>query len=91
MIVSCHTTENNEKYNADGNTSDSWCIWNSPQRPGNETGGTGAQRKNRDYPDQSIDKIDKNTQKSPGDRRRQALSDRKSSKVSRTPEKDYFL
>ena len=40
----------------------------------NTTGGTGDQRENRDHTDHSIVKIDENTEKSPGDLRRLAVT-----------------
>ena len=53
------------------NDDDSWCSWNSLQRPGKETGvRTRDKRKTRDHPDHSTVKISKNTLKSPKDQAR---------------------
>ena len=47
--------------------------WSGLQKFGTETGETGNQRKNRDYPDHSSIKIRLNTQKTPGDPRKLAV------------------
>ena len=39
------------------NTNCRWCTWNGPQRHRKETGGTGDQKKSRDYPDNNNVKI----------------------------------
>ena len=52
-----------------------------PQRLGKETGRLRNQRASRDHPDYIIIKIGQNTEKSPGDLRRHA--------VTQTPVKDH--
>ena len=61
------------KHKGDSDTICSWCTWNSPQKFGKEILGIGSQRKNQDHPHHSI-KICKNTEKSPRDLRRLAVS-----------------
>ena len=39
------------KHKYDDDTYRSWCGWKDPHGLGKETGGTGDQRKNQDYPD----------------------------------------
>ena len=59
---------------SDGDTSDGCCTWNNTQRMGKEIGRIRIKRTSRDYPDYSIIKIGRNTEKSPGDLRRLAVS-----------------
>ena len=55
------------KHEGDGDTNNSQCALNGPQRFG-KNGESGNQRKDQDHPDNSIVEISKNTEKSPGDR-----------------------
>ena len=68
------------EYEDDGNTNCNWHTWDGPQRFGKGTGRVGNQRKNQDHP---IVEISPNTQNSPGDLRRLA--------VTQTPEKTHQL
>ena len=56
-------------------------TWNSPQRLGKWTERIGNKWTNRDHPDYDIVDISQNTEKSPRDQRRLA--------VTQTPVKDY--
>ena len=49
------------EYEGDCDISCSWYFWKIPQRPGNETRGTGEERKSGDYPNHSSVKISSNT------------------------------
>ena len=51
-----------------------WCTWNSLQRLGKETGRIENQRKNQDHLDYSIVEVSQNTQKSPRDLKRLAVT-----------------
>ena len=62
------------EHKGESDTNCSLCVQNSSQEPEERTGGIGNQRKNRDYPDYSIAEIGQNTQKSPGDLRRLAVT-----------------
>ena len=59
---------------SDGVTNCSWRAWNGRQTLGQKTGGTGNKGKNRDHLDFSIVKIDLNTEKSPADQKRLAIT-----------------
>ena len=61
----------------------SWCTGNSLKKIGNGIGTVGNCRKNRDHSDQNILEIGQNTEKSPGDQRRIA--------VTQTSVKDHQL
>ena len=67
----------------DGDTNCSWGIWNDIQRIVKGTGRLRNQRTSWNHPDYSIIMIGRNTEKSPGDLRRLA--------VSHTPVKDHQL
>ena len=58
----------------DGDTSRSWCTWNSPERLRNKAGEKVNRRKNCDNPDQNNLKIFLSIEKSPWDLRRLALT-----------------
>ena len=61
---------NNNNNNNDNNDSDTNCYWSSRYSYkiiGSRTGGLGYRVKSRDHPNNSIDKIGQNTEKSPGD------------------------
>ena len=60
-----------------------WCSWNSKQRIIKETGGLGSWRTSGDHLNNSIIDNGQNTEKSPGDLRRLA--------VSQTPVKNHQL
>ena len=64
------------KHEGDDDISCNWCVWNGSKRPR-----IGNQKMNRDHPDYTIVEIDQNTQKSPGDQWRLA--------VTQTPIKKY--
>ena len=62
------------KHEGDGDTDYNWSTWKGPTLLGEKPGGIGNQRKNRDHSDYSIVKIGQNTEKSPGDLRRFAVT-----------------
>ena len=59
---------------SDGDTNCNCCSWYSPQRIGTEAGGLGNKKTSQDYPNYSIVQISQNTEKSPGDLRRLAVT-----------------
>ena len=71
-------TKNAVEHKGDGNTN---CTWNDPQRIGKEIGTVGNWRKNLDHSNYSIVKISQNTERSPGDLRRLA--------ITQTPKEDH--
>ena len=71
------------KRESDNYTSCNWCSWYSHQRIKKETGGLGNKRKSGDYPNFCIIEIGQNTEKSPEDLRRLA--------VTQTPVKGHQL
>ena len=60
-----------------------WCVWHNNKRIIKNSGGHEILRTGRDYPNDSIIENGQNTEKSPGDFRRLA--------VTQTPVKDYQL
>ena len=62
------------EYIGDNDSSCNWCTWNNPKRFGKWTGKLRNQRTNGDHPNYSIAEISQNTEKSPGDLRRLALT-----------------
>ena len=62
------------EHKSDGDTNSNWCTWYNPERIDNETGGLGNKRTSGDHPNNRIVKIGKNTEKSPGDLRRLAVT-----------------
>ena len=64
---------------SDDDTNCNWCTWYSHQQIDKRTGGLKNKRTSGDHPNDSIIKIGQNTEKSPGDLRRLA--------VTRTPTK----
>ena len=58
----------------DGDTNCDKCTWNGPQRLRKRNGGDGNWRTNPDYPGYNIVKNGKNTEKSPGDLKRLAIT-----------------
>ena len=71
------------EHEGDSDTNNNWCPGNNPQKIGKGSGRLRNQRTSRNYPDNSITKISHNTEKSPGDLRRLA--------VTQTPEKNHQL
>ena len=63
------------EHEGDGDTICGRCTWNNPQRIGIGTGRLG-NKKSGNHPDYSIVKISQNTEKSPGDLRRLAVTQR---------------
>ena len=62
------------EHEGDGDTSCGWCTWNDPQRIGRETGRFGNKRTSGDRPEYSIIKIGQESEKSPGELRRLAVT-----------------
>ena len=62
------------KREGDGDISCYWCTRNNPQRTGKWTGKFGNKRTSRDHPAYSIIKIGQNTEKSPRNLRRLAIT-----------------
>ena len=73
----------NEEYEGDGYINCKWGVKNGPQRLGKKNEGIEDLRKNVVHPDQSIVKIGLNTERSPRNLRRLA--------VTQTPVKDHQL
>ena len=69
------------EHESDSDTICGWCTWNPLQRIGKEK--LGNTRTSRDHPNYSIIKIGQNSEKSPGDSRRLA--------VTQTPVRNYNL
>ena len=62
------------EYESDGDTNSNWCARYSHQKIGTGTGGLGNKRMSGDHPNNSLVKIGQNTEKSPGDLRRLAVT-----------------
>ena len=62
------------KYEGEGDTNYNKCSWNNPQMISKGIGRVGNKRTTGDHPEYSIIKIGQNTQKSPGDLRRLAVT-----------------
>ena len=62
------------KHTGDGGAYCSWCSWSASQSLGEGTGGTGNQWKNQNHSDYSNIEISKNTEESPGELRRLAIT-----------------
>ena len=62
------------EYKDDGNISCNWCTWNNLQKIGKGSGRLGNKRTSGHHSDYSIIKIRQNTEKSPGDLRRLAVT-----------------
>ena len=71
------------KHKSDGDTNCDWCTRYSHHRIGTVTGEIGNKKVSRDRPNYSIVEIGQNTEKSPGDLRRFA--------VTQTPVEDHQL
>ena len=84
VFESCQRTTKAMEYDGDGGdggTSRNWRTWNGPQRLDNESGRRfGNRRTNVDRPNYVVE-TGQNTEKSPGDQRRLA--------VTQTPVKDH--
>ena len=65
---------NNMKHERDADTNCVWCTWDNPQRIGEGTRRLGNKRTSRDHPDYSIIQISQNTEKSPWDLRKLAVT-----------------
>ena len=62
------------EYENNGSSSCNWCAWKDPLKLVKGTGRVVNRRTSRDHTNYSIVKIDQNTEQSPGDRRRLAVS-----------------
>ena len=62
------------QHDGDGVTICNWCTWNNSKRTGKGTVRLGNTRTSGYYPDNSIIKIDLNTEKSPGNLRKLAVT-----------------
>ena len=62
------------EHESDSDTNCNWCSPYSHQRIGTGTGGPGHKRTNGDHPIYNIVEIGQNTEKSPGDLRRLAIT-----------------
>ena len=62
------------EHESNGDTNYNWHSQYSHQRIGTVTGGIGNKRMSRDHPNYSIDEISQNTETSPGDLRRLAVT-----------------
>ena len=61
-------------HESDGDTNCNWCAWYRQQRIGSGIGRLGNKETSGDHPNYSIIKIGQNTEKSPGDLRRLAIT-----------------
>ena len=75
--------EKTMEYEGDNYNNCEWCFWNSSQRITKRTGGLGSWRTSGDHPNYYIIENGQNTEKSPGDLRRLA--------VTQSPGKDHQL
>ena len=62
------------EHETDSDTNCSWCTWNNPRTIGKGTGRLRNKKTNKHHPDHSIAKIGQNTEKSPGDLRKIAVT-----------------
>ena len=62
------------EHERDVHTNGNWCVWYNPQRIGKGFGRLGNKRTSGDHPNYSIIKIGQNTEKSPGDLKRLAVT-----------------
>ena len=62
------------KRESDGDTNCNWCSWYSHQKTGTESRGVGNNRMNKDHLNYSIIEKGQNTEKSPGDLKRLAVT-----------------
>ena len=61
-------------HKGDINTNFNWCTWNDPQRLSKRTGEVRNRRTSGDHPNYCIVVVGQNTEKSPGDLRRLAVT-----------------
>ena len=66
----------------EGLKEDSWSAWNGLQELGEDNGGIGKSWENRNHPNYSSIEISQNTEKSPGDLSRLAVSQTPGKKLS---------
>ena len=66
--------EKSKAHEGDNDTNCNYCTWNNPQKIDNVTRKFGNKRTNEDQPAYSIIKMGQNTEKSPGDLRRFAVT-----------------
>ena len=71
------------EHESENSTNCNWYSWYSHQKIGKRTGGLENSGTSEDCPNYSIDEVGQNTEKSPGDLRRLA--------VTKTPVKDHQL
>ena len=83
IIGPCQRTRKAVKHEDNHDTNCNWSTWNGPQRLGKGTGIVGSWSSNQDHPDCNIVEIGQNTEKSPGDLIRLA--------VTHPPVKDHQL
>ena len=83
VLKPCQRIKNAMEHEGDGDTYCNLCGWNDPQSVCKGPGRVRNQRMSQDHPNYSIVKIDQNTEKSPGDLRRLA--------VTQTPVKNHQL
>ena len=83
IIGPCKRNKITGEQEGDGDTNRSWCTWNGGKSLRRMTGGIGNRRKDRYHPDFSIIEIGQNTERSPGDPRRLA--------VTQIPVKDHQI
>ena len=81
VLRPCHRTKKAGEQKSNGDTDCKWRTWNNPWMFYEEVRRVGNRRTNRDQPNYSIVEIVQNTEKSPGDLRRLA--------VTYTPMKDH--
>ena len=62
------------EHEGDSDTTCNWCTWNNLQKTDKETGRLENKRTSRDHPNYSIIKIDQNSEKSPGNLKRLAIT-----------------
>ena len=70
----CQGIEKAVEHESDDRTNYDWCFWHNNKRNIKRPGVLRSWRTGRDYPNNSIIKIGQNTEKSPGDLRRLAVT-----------------
>ena len=74
ILESCQRAEPSVEYESDGDANGSRSTWNGPQRLEKETDGFWNQRKNQYHSEHYIIKVGYNTQRSPGNLGRLAVT-----------------
>ena len=74
ILWPCQGNKKAMEFEVDGDSNCNWYVWNNPQRLGKRAGGVRNQWTSQDHPKYSIVKINQNTEKSPGDLRRLAVT-----------------